>query len=290
VSEDKEKAGLYMGIAEVHRAEGNKIMRAIALQKAVQYLPDDTELLFNAAWAEAEAEISLLAVLNYETLLRFRPKSAAALNNLGVACVGLELPIKGVSYYRRAADEKETLALANLAYLCIDTGLAKEAREAIEKAMKEEEPHKSVAQAKASLEERMEKESKAWDEFTSKGIRQREFIWEYAEAYFSGEASNTSFAGLWVSLDGNVFEVKQDGDKVSGMWEHEDKGERFSGSVRGRSMELQYEREEPGFFGRSCSWAKKQAGLGYLGDEGRSIFIQVGRGKEVFFLRFVRKE
>jgi tetratricopeptide (TPR) repeat protein len=292
VLENKAKAGLYMAIAEVHQAEGNKMMWAIALQKALQYSPDEIELLSSAAWAEGEAEMPLLAVLNYGTLLRFKPKAAGELNNLGVQCERLGLPIMGGSYYRKAGNEKETVALANIAYRCINAGLEKEARDAIQEAMQEKQPHKNVGLAKASLEEKMESELKAWNEFASMSIKQQLFIWEYAERYFIRDGTSTSFAGQWVSPDGNVFEVRSDGDEVSGVWEKEDKGEKFHGSVRGRSMQLEFKRKQgQGFLTTGKGyWGNKQAGIGYLGDDERGIFIQVGTGKDVFFLSLVRKE
>jgi tetratricopeptide (TPR) repeat protein len=292
VLEDKAKADLYSGLAEVHLAEGNKMMWAIALQKALQYSPDDVDVLFSAAWAQGDAQMPLLAVLNYATLLRFRPKSAATLNNLGVQCEGLGLPIMAVSYYRKAADEKESLALANIAYRCINAGLEKEAREAIEKGLQEKEPHKNVGLAKASLDEKMESELKAWNELASMSIKQQLFMWAYAENYFIVDGTNTSLAGQWVSPDGNVFEVRRDGDKVSGAWEREDKGEMFHGSVRGRSMQLEFRRKQASGFLRTGKgyWGNKQAGIGYLGDDERSIFIQFGTGKDVLFLSLVRKE
>ena len=42
---------LYKAIAELHQSMGDKLNRAIALQKALQYRLEDTDLLFKAGWA-----------------------------------------------------------------------------------------------------------------------------------------------------------------------------------------------------------------------------------------------
>ncbi|MBE3123615.1 MAG: hypothetical protein IMZ65_02300 [Planctomycetes bacterium] len=291
VHKDSAKAKLYAGLAAVYRAQGNAFLRSIAVQKALQYSPEDSGLLFRAAYAEAEAKMSMLAALNYDTLLRLSPRNGSALNNLGVECGRLGLPMKSVSYYRQAGAAKNTLALANYAFKCLDAGLEDEARTALQEAMQDKMPDPHVGQAMVRLEERVEKEREEWSAFTRRGIAQREFVWTYAEAYFAmAKDAHLGLAGQWVSLDGNVFEVACDGGTVTGKWELGHKGEEFTGTVRGKILEVQYRKKCIVEIFQSSTWGDKQPGFGYVDKEGRSIFIQIGEGKDVFFLNLTRKD
>lgn len=94
------KTILYKGLGNLYGKEGNIIRKAIALQKGLEYKPGDKELLFEAAYAQSEAKLSQLCTSNYDILIRFTPDHNTALNNLGVECDGLGMPIKSVEYYK----------------------------------------------------------------------------------------------------------------------------------------------------------------------------------------------
>ena len=60
------KAMIYKGIADVHEAMGNKMLRAIALQKVLQFSPEETDALFSAAHALNEVEIPTLSSIKLQ--------------------------------------------------------------------------------------------------------------------------------------------------------------------------------------------------------------------------------
>lgn len=144
VIEPEAKAQLYQGIAEAYEADGNTTLRAIALQKVLHFTPENTTALFSAAYAQSNVELSPLSAVNYNTLLRFDRRHSSALNNLGVECDKLGLPMKCVSYYKNAVVEaKETLAMANLAYRYFYQGFEKEAQDLLDLAMSEKSPRRN---------------------------------------------------------------------------------------------------------------------------------------------------
>jgi hypothetical protein len=120
---------LYRAAAGIFKDRGDKLMRPVALEKALELNPSDRDLRFSAAYAESEADLPHLASANYEALIEQDLKSSAvAMNNLGVQADAFKLPIKSVALYRASMKEGETLATANLAYKLLNQGFIDEAR------------------------------------------------------------------------------------------------------------------------------------------------------------------
>lgn len=134
VEKDDAKVHLYKSMASMYQAKGSERMRAIALEKALEFAPRDIDIRFSAAYAQSQAKLSAVSITNYDTLLTLEPKEGLSLNNLGVECKGVDLLFKSVGYYRKAADEGSTLAMANLAQLLMDTGFRDEAADELSRA------------------------------------------------------------------------------------------------------------------------------------------------------------
>jgi hypothetical protein len=58
-------------MANAYENLGESALQAIALQKALEFEPDDASTLFSAAYSQSEAKLFGLCVDNYRTLLRF---------------------------------------------------------------------------------------------------------------------------------------------------------------------------------------------------------------------------
>jgi len=285
------KADLYHSIADLEETIGNTVLRAIAFAKVLEYKPEDKDVLFRAAYAQSDAKLSPLCVTNYLALLRFAPDHATALNNLGVECDGLDLPMRAVSYYRKAAaEQKYTLAMANLANKYVSGGFRKEAKELLEQARSQKDPHRNVGEAMARLADSKEEEEKAWKSILEVGIKQQLFLWRYAEACFPHSDCKPLFAGEWVSPSENVFVVTQEGARVLGAWENDKMGEKFEGTVHNRSMVVEFRRKEP-LWGSAVGSYWPTAGVpgfAYLTDDGSRMSIHLNRKDNQEFFDLTR--
>src|SRR5215217_1746854 len=93
-STPKALSTLYTELASLYEKTGDSELRAIALEKAIEYQPNDTDLRFGAAYSYSENDLSTLALMHYQTLLEFKPDDTMALNNLGVTYGELNMPVK----------------------------------------------------------------------------------------------------------------------------------------------------------------------------------------------------
>jgi tetratricopeptide (TPR) repeat protein len=289
VSDSAAKARLYGGIADVHEVDGNGILKAIALQKVLQLSPERVNALFPAAYALSHEEISPLAAMNYDTLVRFDKKNSSALNNLGVEYDRLGLPIASVSYFKKASERKETLAMANLAFRYIGQGFEDEANDIIIQAKSEKNPHKNVGTAMASITESKEKEEKEWESIKSIGVKQQQFLWEYAEAIFEPGKLRVSFDGQWIAPNGKVFLLSQKDQTLQGIWESENDGEKFDGNVQNRAAQIKFSKKGAGLgLLIAQNWGSPEDGLIFLTQDGKEIQVQLGSKKDFRFLRLKR--
>ena len=182
VEEADAKVHLYKSMASMYQAKGSERMRAIALEKALEFAPHDTDIRFNAAYAQSQANLSAISITNYDTLLSFKPENAASLNNLGVECKNVNLPFKSVDYYKKATQVDETLAMANLAALLMNIGFYDKANAELSRASQLPNPHENVASTKAELEKRRREEQEKWANLIEIGNRQQQFLREFARA------------------------------------------------------------------------------------------------------------
>ncbi len=253
VEEADAKVHLYKSMASMYQAKGSERMCAIALEKALEFAPNDTNIRFSAAYAQSRANLSAASITNYDTLLTLKPKEAVALNNLGVLCKNVNLLFKSVDYYKKAAHEGYTLAMANLAYLLMDTGFFDKADAELSRASQLSNPHENVSSAKAQLEARRREEFDKWDSLIEVGTRQQRFLREFAQASIEATAEDP-FLGTWRLPNDEACSVESDGTQVCLEFSYDGKRRRLDAGIRNRSAEgrlLLWKRElfqtEPSF-------------------------------------------
>ena len=230
------KLYLYKSMASMYQAKGSERMYAIALEKALEFAPNDKDVRFSAAYAQSQAKLSAVSITNYDTLLTLEPKQAVSLNNLGVECQGLGLRFKSVDHYKKAADGDYTLAMANLAYLLMNMGFYKEANDEILRASQLPNPHENVASAKAELEKRRREELDKWASLIEIGTRQQQFLREFAQASIE-ETTEDPFLGPWRSPNGETCPVERDGSRVCLEFSYAGERRRFEAGIRNCSAE-----------------------------------------------------
>jgi tetratricopeptide (TPR) repeat protein len=210
-------AKLYEGLASLYGLNQEPEFRAIALEKALESKPD-VNLQFSAAYSYSRKDENLaaLALLHYKTLLRFQPDHAVALNNIGVQYRSLQMPIRSIKYYRMSAAHGETLAMANLANIFMNVGLAEEASEILHKAIQQENVHKNIGSALAALSENEDEESKIEERLLNSSREQQRFISLFAEAYFVSQPNCPPFEGEWQLQNSMEVTISRVGDYIEG--------------------------------------------------------------------------
>ena len=221
VEKEESKPTLYRAMAFLYKVKGCKRMRAIMLEKLLEFEPNNKRSRFDAALSQSNANLTAISIYNYETLLGLDPKYEYALNNLGVQYGIEKLSLKSVEYLKKASEIGNTLAMANMAYRLIEAGFYEEADEVLSRANEFENPHLNVASAKAKLEEQYEEENDKNKRLSDTGDMQKQFLREYAQAYIEDVEQNL-FIGTWELPNGNNCIVEQEGNKIYLEFEYED--------------------------------------------------------------------
>ena len=284
---------LWSALADVYGEHDKHQLRALALQQALEVTPGDAKLRFSAGWAYSNADEELFApavIHHYRAALRFAPDYEAARNNLGVAYKRSDLSILGVEEYRRASEEGNTLAAANLAYLYLNAGFAEEAEAIVTNAAENESPHPNVAKATAAIATAREDQEEKRNHLSSRGEQQAVFLGRYAEARIRQSAG---FTGKWRFQDGKEVEVTENADEVVGDWMVRKTKWNFKGTAYGSAArlvlsEMEYytwmeERKESGFRKRAEAFA-------YLTVGGNSLELMEVKDAAVTFRTLQRIE
>lgn len=236
VTAPEAKRRLYKALAAVLEKQDDKLMRAVVLEKALELTPTESDLRFSAAYAASAASLPHVAAVNYEAIINSNPKSAAALNNLGVQADGFTLPIKSVHLYRAADDEGYTLATANLSYKLLGQGFLTEARERLEKCKAVSDVHPNVNGALAECARREEAETKKWAAILRVGASHKVFLHKFADRRFSAPTSGPGFAGPWQLSTGLSFTSQLEGDRFVAIWGSGSAKRKLEGTITNGSV------------------------------------------------------
>jgi Tfp pilus assembly protein PilF len=288
------RARLWKGLADVYGKHNEHQLQALALQQALETTPSDTKLRFSAGWAYSNADDDLFApatIHHYRAALRLDPSYEPARNNLGVAYQRSDMGILSVDAYRRANEDGNTLAAANLAYLYLNAGFADEAEATVAKAAQADFPHPNVAQATAAIATTREEQEERRTQLTAKGERQTVFLGRYAEARIR---QGPRFEGTWSFHDGNQeVQVIGQADEIVGEWMARKTKWQFKGLVYGCAArllmsEMEYSgwsaaREERGF-------SKRAEAFGYLSNDGGTLELMEVKDDTLTFRSLRRKK
>lgn len=197
-------------LALLAKEAGNNVLFEILAEGALAIDPTNTSLRFKLAYSYAENGSEKLALLHYK-ILTDSSKHVSGLNNLGVQYDRLEMPIKSVESYQQAADNQETLAMANLAQKYLDKGFKTEADELIknahEIAAKGEKISENVGIAQQRVSKELDAEDKKEKEILSEAEKQRAYFAEFAMACMTNsEINGSTIVGQWTTPLG-VIEI-----------------------------------------------------------------------------------
>jgi tetratricopeptide (TPR) repeat protein len=210
---------LFNKLGYLEAEQGEKLLSAIAYEKALEFKPDDEDILFSAAYAQSNTDLPYLSLFNYDTLIGLSPYKDMALNNMGVEASNLNMLGKSIKYYRQSADKGNTLAMANLAFKYIEKGFFEEASEILQKGLEKEDHHPNVSAALVELEKKKKAEEDSYKKALDKAPEQRDFLRIFAEARFISTEVDNIFSGVWYSEIGNQIEFSISKKEFSGKWE-----------------------------------------------------------------------
>ena len=187
---------MYLAIADLYEEKDDWLKRALALSKAVELAPTDSNLRFRVGYAYSQSDYEDLALLHYTATVGMDNEDSAARNNAGVAYERLNMPIHSIRRYREAADRKNSLADANLATRLMSAGFADEAKEILTKAAAEDDPHPNVAHHISHLSELEEAERKTKKATIARAHTKDDFFRSYADALLVS-SPRPELAGAW---------------------------------------------------------------------------------------------
>lgn len=217
---DNEALGiLFKKLGSLHTERGNKLLAAVAYEKALEYRPDDKDILFSAAYSQSNTDLQYLSYFNYDTLITLYPDSDVGYNNLGVQATNLGMQGKSINYYRRAIDKNNTLAMANIANIYISKGFYEEAKEILQKALEQKDPHQNVSSALSELEKKKHDEQETQKKTNSSAVKQRDFLRMFCEARFMSSIKAQNLSGYWLTDNKHEIELSICDNKITASWE-----------------------------------------------------------------------
>lgn len=237
VSNDESLFKLWKGLGLLLQKAEDLELGALAVQRALSYEPSDTDTLFDAAYWFSDADLHSLAIFHYHTLLGFRPKHAASLNNLGVQYNRVGLVGRSIDLYEESFEEGNTLAAANLAYEQMRVGFFEEAENVLRRAREHEDVHLNVAKASADVAERQETESKRVTDISQAGQEERQFLLPFAEAYFV-ESDLPNLEVPWRFSDETEAEVSKRDNKLRIVWKRNNSTFRILATLKNRGAKI----------------------------------------------------
>ncbi len=277
---------LYEGLARQYDETDQQELKALALEKALEYEPENTNLRFDAARSYGASDLESLSLLHYQIILQISPKNAGALNNAGVAYRALSMHTLAVDSYRKAYALGNTLSAANLAYLYLEHGFAEDASGLLDDAQRHDSPHPNVAAAIAAVSQTRERDEASQISVLKRGREQRVFLSAYAEQYFTPRTATAIFEGNWQSDEGYKVLITQQNEDVQASWNTKNRNYRFTGKVRRGTAKLSGIR---GTVPDASSWTLPDEiaknGYAYLSTDRRSITIMGVKEEDVIFMR-----
>jgi tetratricopeptide (TPR) repeat protein len=234
---DAEKAKFFETLGDVFDAKGDMFLKAVCLDKSVSFNPTSSNNIFGAAWAYGEKQMHHLAVLHYDALTTMKKKSSGGFNNLGVECERLHMPIAAVKAYRKALDNEDTLAGANLAYRYLNAGFAEEARALLKDLQKQADVHANVGSAWAALVNAEDAESETMKKVMKKGRSLQKILRDFADAYFRNRGS-LMFEGSWALPNGLRIEIHERDNKFEADWIDGDYTMNLIGQIHGAGASI----------------------------------------------------
>lgn len=202
------KAKILAGLASLAKRKEDIEKFLIYAEGSLNIDPTNTDLRFELAYRYSKKGEDKMSLLHYKKLTN-TTKSPGGLNNLGIQYNILNLPAKSVDSFIKSAENKETLAMANIAERYLNEGFVEDAKREIKKAYELSgegvEVHGNIGIAKNRIEEILEKEKEKEKVILNKAEDERKFRVKYSEAFYCDiDLGKEKFDGVWSSSWGDI--------------------------------------------------------------------------------------
>jgi tetratricopeptide (TPR) repeat protein len=213
------KSDIFNTLSKIEKGLGNKNLAVYCKDKSQELKPNDRDGLFNTAYEASEENIDPLSISNYSVLLNIDPDNSTAFNNLGVKAQEAELKTKAVENYKKSSDKSNSLALANLGYLLLDSGFVDDAQQLADKALDMDDTHENIYSLLADIDKTKKDEDKKWNVLVKKCFEHQKFIRNYTQAYYEGEDYFNK--GEWKTLDDSIVNLTVENGNLVAKWQNQ---------------------------------------------------------------------
>lgn len=283
---------LYLYIAKYYEKQDEKLLQAVAFQKALELVPNDSSLLFDSAYNFSDTkENKDVGLYLYKKLLNYQPKDENTLNNTGVAYANLNLKFQSINYYKKAINQNSSLASANLVHELIKVGLDDEAKDYISKAEKFDEVHDNLIRAKSDLFEKIRDEKELEKSLMDTANKKYKFYKYFGNAAFDNSGTLNHFPSE-LKIDNHKVRVTFLNNKkvVKINWEVAEEKHSISGTITNRAIQANYKKPKKNIynFGDHDRYSYDDyAGIGYILEKANEMKFFFQREKEIVTLKFV---
>ncbi len=245
ISDKESLFTLYKSIAKYYKNKDNPLLESIAYQKAIELKPNDTEILFDAAYGYSQVKSGFkdLGLLLYNRLLRFDPFHKMALNNAGVSYKDLDLNLKAIEHYKSAFKKDNSLAASNLAYKLISSGFKEEAEEYIKAGEKFNNVHDRIFDAASNLKSKIRAENELEKKILKKAQKKYDFFNSFGDATFSSKIINIDVTQSWQTNE-EAVNIIINKNAITISWEKGEEKHTIKGSVMRNALFLNWDRPE----------------------------------------------
>lgn len=290
-SDEKILALLYNELATIYKEENESYKQVMALEKVLEFSPEDSSARFDIAYAYDKLDKKHLSLFHYSKYLEFYPNSKTVLNNLGVTYDNLNMPIKSVSNYEKSSELGETLASANIAYKYIDEGFSKQAEEILNSAKLKSNPHPNVAKATAGLADKIEQENETEKKLIKNAEEQQLFYRNYAKLYLTTKDKDAELGGEW-KVEGYGNTVITQNDKSFEFYPNEN-SELFKieGVINGLTASITKLKKEKVLYSieDKFTYNREKSGIAYFSKDLKKIKIMFPEKDNTEFITLSKK-
>lgn len=247
-ADDEQRREAAAALYEILRSRKEMIL-AFAIAEAALHDNPKHSIRFRLGLDYHGQTLNDLFLLHFQYLCDSN-KNASALHNLALALSECGLPILSVETYKSAIDLGETLSAANLAYKCLDAGMADSAKDIIKAAMQVVDHEPTVDKCYAEIDDRKAAEGPKRDKLIEDAHSARKFLVALGHGL---RKAIPEIAGTWRLPFGDI-DLKKTDVNLAGMAEitKEETSFSFLGTPGEKSSKVEIYTFEGTFTGTVC--------------------------------------
>jgi len=215
IKTQKNQAKLFKAIGDIYKNNKNYFECSLAYLRAIEFVPNDIDLLFSLSYNISECGFDTIASYFYDQLLSYKPNYSSALNNMGVAYSRLGLKFKENIFFKQAYDAGNSLAASNLSNRYIFAGLEEDARGILNKASKQENVDPQVWVSLENLNRELKEEKEKFEVLVKDREFHQNFLKLYAKYFFENNIEQIpDVSGEWLYMKEKDTQISYEDKKI----------------------------------------------------------------------------